>query len=429
VTRPATPTPGDHLPLADLRVVDLTVARAGPTCVRQLADWGADVVRVEPPAPAGAGGNVGQGRPRPRSTPADPAAPATGVDLGRLGSDFQNLHRNKRSLGLDLRAPGALDVLLRLVDGADVLVENMRPPVKERLGFGWDVVHARNPRLVYGSISGFGQDGPYAERGGVDQIAQGIGGLMSVTGAPGGEPTRVGIPVSDLSAGLYLAVGILVALHDRERTGVGRWVQTSLVESMVAMMDFQAARWTVDGVVPAQEGNHHPTLVPMGCFASSDGYVNIAGPAGRLLTAFCAAIGLPGLPQDPRFSSVGRRSRHRDELNALVAERLRARTTAEWVEVLNAAGVPCGPVYAMDEVFADPQVEHLGMAADPVDHPDLGPVTLVRNAVRMTGAAPTVRAAVPAVGADTAAVLDELGYTSDEVAGLRRAGAIGEDPR
>jgi crotonobetainyl-CoA:carnitine CoA-transferase CaiB-like acyl-CoA transferase len=406
VTGPAGPARGDHLPLADLRVVDLTVARAGPTCVRQLADWGADVVRVEPPAPAG--GNVGQ---------------------GRHGSDFQNLHRNKRSLALDLKAAGALDVLLRLVDGADVLVENMRPPVKERLGFGWDVVHARNPRLVYGSISGFGQDGPYAERGGVDQIVQGMGGLMSVTGAPGGEPTRVGIPVSDLSAGLYLAVGILVALHDRQRTGEGRWVQTSLVESMVAMMDFQAARWTVDGVVPAQEGNHHPTLVPMGCFASSDGYVNIAGPAGRLLTAFCAAIGLPGLPDDPRFSSAGRRSRHRDELNALVAERLRTRTTAEWVDVLNAAGVPCGPVYAMDEVFADPQVEHLGLAADPVDHPDQGPVTLVRNAVRMTGAASTVRSAVPAVGADTAAVLDELGYTPDEVAGLRRAGTIGGDPR
>ena len=392
-----------HLPLSDVRVVDLTIARAGPTCVRQLADWGADVIRIEPPA--GAGGNVGQ---------------------GRLGSDFQNLHRNKRCIALDLKAPGALDVLLRLVERADVLVENMRPPVKERLGFGWEAIHARNPRLVYGSISGFGQDGPYAERGGVDQIAQGMGGLMSVTGAPGGEPTRVGIPVSDLSAGLYLAVGILVALHDRARTGEGRWVQTSLVEAMVAMMDFQAARWTMDGDVPVQEGNHHPTLVPMGCFASADGYVNVAGPAGRLLRAFCGAIGLPDLPDDPRFSSAGRRSRHRDELNALVAERLRTRTTAEWVEVLNAAGVPCGPVYAMDEVFADPQVRHLGLAA-PVDHPELGPVTLVRNAVRMTGAAPTVRRPVAAAGADTDAVLDELGYTEEQVAGLRRAGVLGED--
>jgi crotonobetainyl-CoA:carnitine CoA-transferase CaiB-like acyl-CoA transferase len=392
-----------HLPLSDLRVVDLTVARAGPTCVRQLADWGADVVRVEPPVRSDTPGQVGE---------------------RRHGSDYQNVHRNKRSLALDLKAPGATGVLMRLVDRADVLVENMRPPVKARLGFDWDTVHARNPRLVYGSISGFGQDGPYAERGGVDQIAQGMGGLMSVTGLPGSEPTRVGIPVSDLSAGLYLAVGILVALHDRERTGVGRWVQTSLVESMVAMMDFQAARWTVDGEVPAQEGNHHPTLVPMGCFASADGYVNIAGPSGRLLRSFCEAIGLPDLPEDERFSSAGRRSRHRAELNALVAERLRTRTTAEWVETLAGVGVPCGPVYRMDEVFADPQIEHLGMAA-PVEHPALGRLDLVRNAVRMTGVGPTVRSASPDAGDQTDAVLAELGYGDDEITELRTSGTVG----
>jgi len=392
-----------HLPLADLRVIDLTVARAGPTCVRQLADWGADVVRVERPDRSDTPGPVGE---------------------HRHGSDYQNVHRNKRSLGLDLKAPGAGEVLMRLVDGADVLVENMRPPVKARLGFDWETVHARNPRLVYGSISGFGQDGPYAERGGVDQIAQGMGGLMSVTGLPGSEPTRVGIPVSDLSAGLYLAVGILVALHDRERTGIGRWVQTSLVESMVAMMDFQAARWTVDGEVPTSEGNHHPTLVPMGCFASADGYVNIAGPSGRLLRSFCEAIGLPDLPEDPRFSSTGRRSRHRAELNALVAERLRTRTTAEWVEVLAEAGVPCGPVYRMDEVFADPQIEHLAMAT-PVEHPALGRLDLVRNAVRMTGTGPTVRSASPDAGDDTDSVLAELGYDPAEIDQLRADGTVG----
>jgi crotonobetainyl-CoA:carnitine CoA-transferase CaiB-like acyl-CoA transferase len=389
------------LPLSGVTVLDLTLARAGPTCVRHLADWGANVIRIEPP-PNEAGEDV----------------------IGRRhGSDFQNLHRNKRSLGLDLKAPGAADVLMRLVDRSDVLVENMRPPVKDRLGFGFDTVHARNPRLVYGSISGYGQDGPHAERGGVDQIAQGVGGLMSVTGAPGTEPTRVGIPVSDLAAGLYLAVGILVALHDRARTGVGRWVQTSLVESMVAMMDFQAARWTIDGVVPGQEGNHHPTLVPMGCFASADGYVNVAGPGGRLLRAFCTAIGLPDLPADPRFATPPQRSRHRAELNTLVAERLRTRTTAEWVEVLNAAGVPCGPVHRMDEVFADPQVEHLEMTA-PVEHPALGRLPLVRNAVRMTGSAPTVRTASPEVGADTDAVLRELGFAPADIDELRASGAV-----
>ena len=390
----------EHLPLDDIRVIDLTVARAGPTCVRQLADWGADVIRVEPPAGA-----------------AGPGAPGVAGDT-RHGCDFQHLHRNKRSLSLDLKAPGAREVLMRLADTADVLIENMRPAVKDRLGFGFAAVHARNPRLVYGSISGFGLDGPYAARGGVDQIAQGMGGLMSVTGLPGTEPTRAGIPVSDLAAGLYLAVGVLVALHDRDRTGTGRWVQTSLLESMIAMMDFQAARWTVDHEVPAQAGNHHPTGVPMGCFAAANGYVNIAGASGRMLRNLCEAIGLPGIPADPRFDSAGKRSANRAELNALIAQRLRTRTVAAWVEDLNRAGVPCGPVYRMDEVFADPQVEHLAMT-EPVEHPALGRLDILRNAVRMAGAPGTVRTPSPDLGGDTDAVLTELGYPRAEIDRLR----------
>jgi crotonobetainyl-CoA:carnitine CoA-transferase CaiB-like acyl-CoA transferase len=381
-----------HLPLGDIRVIDLTIARAGPTCVRQLADWGADVIRVEPPP--------------------DPADP--GLTGSRHGCDFQHLHRNKRSLSLNLKVPGALDT-------ADVLIENMRPPVKERLGFDFGTVHERNPRLVYGSISGFGQDGPYAGRGGVDQIAQGMGGLMSVTGLPGGGPVRAGIPVADLASGLYLAVGVLVALHDRDRTGVGRWVQTSLLESMIAMMDFQAARWTIDRQIPPQEGNHHPMSVPMGCFASADGYVNIGAAGGRLLTSLCQAIGLPGLPGDPRFDSSAKRSANRAELNALIAGRLRTRTTAEWVETLNQAGVPCGPVYRMDEVFADPQVEHLAMT-EPVEHPALGRLDILRNAVRMTDAPATVRAPSPDAGDHTAEVLAELGYPQAEIDRLREQG-------
>lgn len=391
-----------HLPLDDIRVIDLTVARAGPTCVRQLADWGADVIRVE--------------------RPTDPTAPGT-AGMDRQGSDYQNLHRNKRAISLDLKTPEGGELLGRLIDGADVLVENMRPPVKHRLGFDYDTVHARNPRLVYGSLSGFGQAGPYGDRGGVDQIAQGMGGLMSVTGLPGTEPTRVGIPVADLSAGLYLAIGILVALHERDRTGEGRWVQTSLLESMVAMMDLQATRWTIDGTVPVQEGNHHPTLVPMGCFASSDGYVNIAGPSGRLLRRFCEVIGLPDLPSDPRFDSPARRSANRAELNALVAERLRTRTTAAWVEALNDAGVPCGPVYAMDEVFADPQVAHLAMTTT-VEHARLGPLDVLRNAVTLEGGPATVRSATPDAGEHTDQVLAELGLTLDEIDGYRRRGVI-----
>jgi crotonobetainyl-CoA:carnitine CoA-transferase CaiB-like acyl-CoA transferase len=389
------------MPLDDIRVIDLTVARAGPTCVRQLADWGADVIRIDPP---------------PHTSAAD-------VGQRRQGSDFANLHRNKRSLTLDLKTDAGRDVLMRLVDTADVLIENMRPDVKGRLGFDYDTVHERNPALVYGSISGFGQDGPYAERGGVDQITQGMGGLMSVTGLPGTEPTRVGIPVSDLSAGLYLAVGVLVALHDRQRTGTGRWVQTSLLESIIAMMDFQAARWTVDGEVPVQEGNHHPTYVPMGCFASADGYVNIAGPSGRLLRRFCDAIGLPDLPHDPRFDSAPKRSAHRIDLNAIVADQLRTRTTAEWVRTLNDVGVPCGPVYSMDEVFADEQVGHLGMAVR-VEDPVGGPTDIIRNAVTMTDGGPTVRTASPAPGQHSDEVLIELGLSAVEIEALRSGGVL-----
>jgi crotonobetainyl-CoA:carnitine CoA-transferase CaiB-like acyl-CoA transferase len=390
------------LPLGDIRVIDLTVARAGPTCVRQLADWGADVIRVEPPGEQGARDALGG---------------------NRLGSDFQHLHRNKRSLSLNLKSPAGREVLMRLADTADVLIENMRPPVKARLGFDFGTIHARNPRLVYGSISGFGQDGPYGERAGVDQIAQGMGGLMSVTGMPGTQPTRAGIPVSDLAAGLYLAIGVLVALHERDRTGTGRWVQTSLLESMIAMMDFQAVRWTIDRQVPGQAGNHHPSSVPMGCFATADGYVNIGAAGGRQLDAFCSAIGLEWLPGDVRFDSAEKRSANRAELNALVAGRMRTRTTAGWVSALNEAGVPCGPVYRMDEVFADPQVEHLAMTQT-VQHPVLGPLALTRNAVRITGGPDTVRTPSPDLGDHTGEVLAGLGYSPAEIDRLRAQAAI-----
>jgi crotonobetainyl-CoA:carnitine CoA-transferase CaiB-like acyl-CoA transferase len=390
-----------NLPLDDIRVVDLTIARAGPTCVRQLADWGADVIRIDLP-------------------PADAGHASTGGS--RYDSDFQHLHRNKRSLALNLKVPGAQEVLMRLVDTADVLIENMRPPVKHRLGFDYESVHARNPRLVYGSISGFGQDGPYGGRGGVDQIAQGMGGLMSVTGL-GTEPVRAGIPVSDLAAGLYLAIGVLVALHERDRTGEGRWVQTSLLESMIAMMDFQAARWTVDHQVPAPAGNHHPTGVPMGCFPTADGWVNLGAPGGRLWRSLCDVLGLPDLPADPRFDSAAKRSADREMLNGLLADRLRTRSTTAWVEALNAAGVPCGPVYRMDEVFADPQVQHLEMTGA-VQHPALGRLEILRNAVRMTGGQQTVRTASPDAGAHTGEVLAELGYSRAEIDALRSQAAI-----
>jgi len=394
--------PDNGLPLSDLRVIDLTVARAGPTCVRQLADWGADVIRVEAP-PGAAGGDQ--------------------MDERRHTPDFQNLHRNKRCVTLDLKCGEGRDLLMRLVDTADVLVENMRPPVKHRLGFDYEAVRARNPRLVYASISGFGQTGPYAGRGGVDQIAQGMGGLMSVTGQPGTGPTRVGIPVSDLAAGLYLTIGILAALRERDRTGEGQWVRTSLLESMIAMMDFQAARWTVAGEVPGQEGNNHPTMTPMGCFATADGHLNLAGAGGRLWRSLCETVGLPHLASDPRFDTIAKRSAARAELNALIAERLRQGTTAEWVAALNEAGVPAGPVYRVDETFADPQVRHLDVVAG-VEHPVLGHLDLVRGPVTTSRGPASVREPSPEAGQHTAEVLAELGVSSQQLDDLRTRGVV-----
>jgi crotonobetainyl-CoA:carnitine CoA-transferase CaiB-like acyl-CoA transferase len=379
---------GAHGPLADIRVLDLTVARAGPTCVRQLADWGAEVIRVEPPPGTGLEGSAG----------------------GRNSSDFQNLHRNKRSIVLDLKSDEGHRLLVEAARQSDVLIENMRPPVKHRLGVAYEDLQPVNPRLIYGSISGFGQDGPYAERGSVDQITQGLGGLMSVTGQPGQGPTRVGVPISDLAAGLYLAVGVLVALHERERTGLGQWVHTSLLEAQIGMLDFQATRWTIDGTVAPQEGNHHPTMVPMGCFAASDGFVNLAAPYGRLWRQFCEATGLEELHDDPRFDSATSRFEHRAELNELIGERIRTRTVAEWVELLNSASVPAGPVNDIAQTFADPQVQHLGMTRT-VEHPELGSLDLIRNPVTLTSHPQPPFQATPGLGEHTEEVLRQLGLT------------------
>lgn len=381
------------LPLDDITVLDLTIARAGPTAVRQLADWGADVLRIESP---GDGFSTG----------------------GHTSPDYLNLHRNKRSMTIDLKHPRGRELLHRMVAEADVLVENMRVNVKHRLGFDWDTVHALNPRLVMGSISGFGQTGPYSDRGGVDQIAQGLGGMMQITGIPGQGPVRAGVAISDVTAGLQLAVGILVALHERERTGVGRWVHTSLLESMLGMLDFQAARWTVARDDPPQAGNDHPTAIPMGMYATADGYINLAASGGRLWEAFCKEIGLPELLTDERFDRGSKRSERRDELNTIVAARLAEETTASWVERLNAVGVPCGPVNTVAEAFDDPQVQHLEMAK-PVAHPVAGDIEVLKNATNLDGVSGDIRRPAPQAGEHTEEILARFGLSQDEVASLR----------
>jgi len=386
--------------LSRFKVVDLTRVRAGPTCVRQLADFGAEVVKVEAPGD----GDGGMGGPR-------------------LGSDFQNLHRNKRCIALDLKHPAGKAALMRLATDADVLVENFRPDVKDRLGIGYAAMQAVNPRLVYASISGFGEDGPYRMRPGFDQIAQGMGGLMSVTGAPGGGPMRVGIPVADLTAGLFAAQGILTALLEREASGQGQWVQVSLLAAQIAMMDFQAARYLMEGEVPGQAGNNHPTSIPTGVFATADGYVNIAASGNPIWARLARALGLDALLDDPRFANGAARSEHREALNAAIEGVTRTGTSAHWVEALAAAEVPCGPVYSMDQVFADPQVRHLGMAPT-VRHPELGEVALVGQAVKLSRTPAALRTATAAQGADTDAVLRELGYAEAEIGAMRTDGVI-----
>ena len=395
-----------NLPLSHITVLDLTIARAGPTAVRLLADWGANVIRIEPPAGKDtSGGSV------------------TGL---ANGPDNQNLHRNKRGLAIDLKSPAGQALFHQLVAKADVVAENFRSEVKTRLGCAYEDLKAINPRIILASISGFGQDGPYGKRPGVDQIIQGTSGLMSITGEPGRGPMRVGIAISDTSAGMFLGQGILLALIHRDKTGEGQWVHTSLLEAMLSKIDFQGARYTMSGEVAEQQGNFHPTQVPMGVFESADGQVNLAASTGKMWVNFCQALDAKALLEQPEYQRAGDRVKHRDQLNIDVNQLTRGFTTADLVARLNAVGVPCGPIYTIGEAFEDPQAQHLQMTRS-APHPELGDISLVRSPINLSAcpAPKSFHHAGPAAGEHSAEILLELGFSAGEIKALMAAKAIG----
>jgi crotonobetainyl-CoA:carnitine CoA-transferase CaiB-like acyl-CoA transferase len=392
-----------HLPaspaLARFRVLDLTQVRAGPTAARQLADWGADVIQVQMPESMRGDDTLG----------------------GQDGSDYQYTHRNKRSITLNLKEAAGIEVLKKLVATADVLLENFRPDVKARLGIDYESLSKVNPRLVYASISGFGQTGPYATRPGFDQIAQGMGGLMSVTGMPEHGPLRVGIPIADLCGGIFAAYGVTVALLEREHSGKGQWVHTSLLEAMMYMMDFQTARWTLDGEVPGQAGNFHPTSIPTGVYKTKDGFINIAVFGGKIWERFAAAMGAPEWVADERSKTKSARSVHRDWLNAEIEKRLVGNTSDYWIEKLNAEGVACGRINNLKQVFEEPQVKHLGILKK-VTSPRLGEQTLMGQPVTLTRTPSTIARSAPLRGEHSDEVLAEIGYDRETLARLKAAG-------
>jgi crotonobetainyl-CoA:carnitine CoA-transferase CaiB-like acyl-CoA transferase len=385
--------------LAGLRVLELTQVMAGPFCGQVLADMGADVVKVEPPD-------------------GDPTRRSLGFRVrGEDTAAFLAVNRNKRSLVLDLKDDRHRAVFHRLAVDADVVLENYRPGVAARLGVDWETLSALNGRLVYASVSGFGQTGPYAMRPGYDLIAQGLSGVMSVTGDPGGEPSKCGIPIGDLSAGLFCAVAILSAVIARERTGRGQRIDTSLFECALALSVWETAELWATGRVPEALGSAHRLTAPYQALRTKDGHITVGGNNERLWQKLCEAVGRPDLVEDPRFQTNDERMAHRPELVAELESALAARGTDAWVAALSEAGVPCGPIHDYGQVFED---EHTQARAVEVrlEHPVEGEIRALGIPVKLSDTPGSIRHAAPLLGQHTAEVLAEAGFTAEQVEAL-----------
>ena len=380
--------------LRDICVLDLSRVRSGPTCVRQLCDWGARIIKIEPPEDTSEMGGP------------------------RNGPDFQNLHRGKESLTLNLKSIEGVKIFQQLVRNADIVIENFRPPVKYKLGLDYDTLCDINPAIILASISGFGQDGPYKDRPGFDQVAQGMSGLMSITGEPGAGPMRVGIPLADLSAGLFAAQGILLALYERMSSGKGQWVQTSLLQSQIFMLDFQAARYAMNGEIPVQAGNNHPTSIPTGVFKTKDGFINIAASGEAIWQKLAIALGHAEWISEPEFSTAEARSQNRSKLGDRLDECTKTKTTSDWIAILNNDGVPCGPIYSIDEMFADPQIRHLQIS-QAVTNSQSKEIPVLTQPLSLSRTPSKLDKAAPLIGEHTDKILDELGYKQNEINYLR----------